>query len=89
MEYQNTLVHLSHNLKKMRECKNLTQQQLAERLHYAHGSTIANFEDPRQVDHNPKAVTLADIANELDCGINVLLFGDIVEKEIDIRTRLL
>lgn len=89
MGYQNTLQYLSRNLKRMREQKSLTQQQLAERLHYAHGSTIANFEDPRQVDHNPKAATLADIANELDCGINVLLFGDIVEKEIDIRTRLL
>ena len=89
MGYQHTLTYLPRNLKKLRLKQGLTQQELAERLHYAHGSTIANFEDERQPDHKPKAAVLADLTEELQCGCNCLLYGDIVTKKINVRTRLL
>jgi DNA-binding XRE family transcriptional regulator len=64
-----SLVHkeqLGNALRKARENRNLTQEQLAERINKS-SKTIANYESGKFV---PKIEVLAALANSLECHLD-------------------
>lgn len=72
---------LGDNIKKLREAKNLTQQQLADKL-YVSRQTICRWENGSRC---PDLITSKRLANELEVSMDELISEDINDTRVDFK----
>ncbi len=65
------MAEVGKNIKKIRKERNLTQDDLAERLHCTR-QTISNYENGKS---EPNIALLVEIANVLEVEVNDLIYG--------------
>ncbi len=77
-------INIGNRIKKLRQSKNITQQQLANTL-FITDKTISSWEATRT---EPSLEMLIKLSETLDCSISYLIYGDIIETEIKIKLTL-
>ncbi len=77
-------INIGNRIKKLRQSKNITQQQLANTL-FITDKTISSWEATRT---EPSLEMLIKLSETLDCSISYLIYGDIPKNDIETEIKI-